>query len=97
MSSRKLTTRRTQSFPAALRRADTGRSARGKIRLVIEANVPDPEAVSSAIREWIVPVLVREYLAERAARVGSLATTSLHRLDTEPIGKEQRDNPATSQ
>jgi hypothetical protein len=53
--------------------------------------------VSLAIREWIVPVLVREFLAERAAKAALLTTMNMQKLDTEPLGKEQRANPATSQ
>ncbi len=79
------------------RRAGAGRAARSQTRIVIDASTSDPAAVSLAIREWIVPVLVREFLAERAAKAALLTTMNMQKLDTEPLGKEQRANPATSQ
>lgn len=69
----------------------------GGTRLVIEAGTPDPTALSSAIREWIVPMLIREHLAERAAAKASLTTVNARKLDTQPLIKEQRVSPATSQ
>lgn len=72
-------------------RARTGRPARGGTRIVIEANAPDPTAVSLAVQEWIVPVLVREFLAERTAKTTLPPTVNMQKLDTGPIGKEQQE------
>ena len=33
--------------------------------LVVECAQPDRDAVSSVIKEWLVPLLVREFLAEQ--------------------------------
>ena len=97
MPGRKLITRHIDHFPAVRRRATTGGGPLRETRLVIEGNAYDSEAVLSAIREWIVPVLVREFLAERSATAGSLAPTSMQQLDTGSIGEEQRVSPATNQ
>lgn len=88
MAGSSLTTYRSAKI---MRRARTGRSASGETRIVIEANTPDPTALSLAIREWIVPVLVREFLAERAAKTTLLTTVNMQKLDTGPIGKEQQE------
>jgi hypothetical protein len=52
-------------------------------------------ALSLVIRDWIVPVLVREYLAERATTASLPMKTQ--KPDTEPLGKEQRASPAQNQ
>jgi len=78
-------------------RTATGKGSRREPRLVIEAGAPDPAALSAAIREWIVPLLVREYLAERAAKVACVTTMNVQKIDTGSLGKEQRANPATNQ
>jgi len=70
--------------------------SRRDTQLVVEAGTPDQTAVSEAIREWIAPVLVREYLAERAVAAACLTTTDVKKLDTGTLSKEQRVNPATS-
>lgn len=97
MPRRRLTTHSGGSIGAIVRRAGTRPVSRRDTRLVIEAGRPDPVEVSLAIREWIVPVLVREYLAERAAAAACLTTVNVKKLDTGTLGKEQRVTPATCQ
>lgn len=82
---------------AVVRHAGACTNSRHDTRLVVEPGTPDATAVPLAIREWIVPVLVREYLAERAAATAYLTTVNTRKLDTGALGKEQRDNPATNQ
>lgn len=37
---------------------------------MIQANTPDKAVVSDAIRNWIVPVLVRRYMVVRSQNTG---------------------------
>lgn len=67
---------------STLRRKSVRSRVPAEPRLVIEAGAPDALAVSDAIREWIVPVLVRSYLANR-----SEAKLSTMKLDTELLNK----------
>jgi len=93
---RHLITNSRGNLGAIVRRAGERTHSRHDTRIVIEAGTSDPVAVSEAIREWIVPVLVRGYLAERAAAATCLAEVNMKKLDTGTLGKEQRVNPATS-
>jgi hypothetical protein len=93
MSGRRLTTYSARNHRDIARRASTRPASRRDPRLVIGAGIPDPVEVSHAIREWIVPVLVREYLAERAENAACLTTVIVNKLDTEPLGREQRLTP----
>jgi len=96
MPSRSLTRYRAGSLSGIVRRASTKSIYPRETRLVIEAGRTESAAVTQAVREWIVPALVREYLAERASASAS-SKTVMQKLDTEPLGKEQRASPAPSQ
>jgi hypothetical protein len=47
--------------------------------LFIEGGEPDQEAIRSAIREWLVPLLVKEFLSEQET-----ARTPIPVLEQEP-------------
>jgi hypothetical protein len=58
--------------------------------IAIRTHHPDHAEISSAIREWIVPLLVRQFLQERSP-VKTSTSAANRKLDTTPIGKEQRE------
>jgi hypothetical protein len=58
-------------------------------RIAIGTHHPDRAEISSAIREWIVPLLVRQLLQERSPAKTSTSAVN-RKLDTTPLGKEQR-------
>jgi hypothetical protein len=57
--------------------------------LVMKCGQPDPDAVRSVIREWIVPLLVRDFLAEQEALRGPISQLT-QKPTTEPIGRKER-------
>jgi hypothetical protein len=89
MSKRELIHSRAGNPTRVVRGTAPDKTSRGETRIVIETRAPDHAALSSAIREWIVPVLVRRYLTERVGQ-GSLPATCADKLYTEPFGEEQR-------
>jgi hypothetical protein len=76
------------NFGATDRRRASDKSSRTESRIIIEVNKPDPEAISSVIREWIVPLLVKQFLEERSAR--GISAVNLQKPDTAPLDKEPR-------
>jgi hypothetical protein len=66
--------------------------------ILVESGKRDIGLISSAIREWIVPVLVREFLAEHPLSASPTQVISAKRT-TKPLGKEgagpTRINPNT--
>jgi hypothetical protein len=78
------------NFGAINRCRAADKTSRVENRIIIEANKPDQAAISSVIREWIVPLLVKQFLEERSAKSPSTAAANRQKLDTGPLGKEQR-------
>jgi hypothetical protein len=62
---RKTTASRTAKGRQSERRAGNGRQQRRETPLIIGSGESDQEALRSVIRGWLVPVLVRQFLAER--------------------------------
>jgi hypothetical protein len=68
----------------------TGRTnQRLETELVMECSQPDPDAVCSVIREWLVPLLVREFLAEREALRAPISQLT-DQPTIEPLGRKER-------
>lgn len=65
------------------------RTSRTETWIAMGTHPPDHAEISSAIREWIVPLLVRQFLRERSPAKTSTSAVN-RKLDTTPLGKEQR-------
>jgi hypothetical protein len=62
--------------------------------LVVASVQPDHEAVRSVIREWLVPLLVKEFLAEQQAVCDSVS--QLKQESTfKPLGEERGEQTRT--
>jgi hypothetical protein len=59
-------------------------SLKGRVLLEIGNGEPDLEALSALAREWIVPVLVKEFLAERAKDVSRFEANQQKRTNERP-------------
>jgi hypothetical protein len=75
---------------STLRRKSVRSRDRAEPRLVIEAGAPDRSSVSEAIREWIVPVLVRKFIAEQSVLGKSPSMVISRKLATDSLDKERR-------
>ncbi len=56
-------------------------------RLFLAPGKPDPESLRSAIRTWIVPLLVRQFIEEHGPAVNPTEVKFDERT-TKPLGKE---------
>jgi hypothetical protein len=75
---------------STLRRKSVRSRDRAEPRLVIEAGAPDRSSVSEAIREWIVTVLVRKFIAEQSVLGKSPSMVISRKLATDSLDKERR-------
>jgi hypothetical protein len=57
----------------------TRRIAKGQLHLRVANGKRDLEALSSAISQWLVPLLIKEFLAEQIYAVGKIEATSSNR------------------
>jgi hypothetical protein len=75
-------------------RHEAGRksSSRRSVSLEIGSGKPDLEALSALVREWIVPLLVKEFLSERMTD-GSSSEASEQKRTKEPLGRSVRTIP----
>jgi hypothetical protein len=60
--------------------------------LVVEPGQPDSESVRSLIREWLVPLLVTEFLAEQKALQGGAPQIDENEL-LNPLAKGSGESP----
>jgi len=64
-SAGKTTTKRKTEEPRPGARAGNVRRRQRDTPVIIASGQSDPAALKSVIREWLVPLLVRQFLAER--------------------------------
>jgi hypothetical protein len=74
---------------ATRRGAGRKSSSRRSVSLEIGSGEPDLETVSALVREWIVPLLVKEFLSERMTD-GSSSEASEQKRTNEPLGRSVR-------
>jgi hypothetical protein len=63
--------------------------------LVVEGGQIDPESVRSVIREWFVPLLVREFMAEQQA-IQAKTTVSPRKPSFKALSEESGDHTRDS-
>jgi hypothetical protein len=77
---------------ATRRGAESKSSSRRGVSLEIGSGNPDLEAVSALVREWIVPLLVKEFLGERMTG-GSRSEPNGQKRTREPLGRRHVEMP----
>ena len=68
---------------------------RKKVQLILAPGTPDQNALRSVVREWLVPMLVREFLAERGIAPPEVKNKVISsKLSTGPLARSTRHAPA---